>query len=156
MDRHIQGQTEGRWTVINHNSSSWALWAQVSIKADMLVTSIFLLAITFSTLPSTNFHFWVTVFFSTNVFSLDKSEIISFDKGLTHYQMTNFRLFQTERVCRWQFQIWRKWQKIIQTGRKHCGKRRNGSLRAISPFPTVFSKGLFPKGVKRCHCGGMG
>ena len=26
-------------------------------------------------------------------------------KGLTHYQMTNFRLFQTERVCRRQFQI---------------------------------------------------
>ena len=25
--------------------------------------------------------------------------------GLTHYQMTNFRLFQTERVCRRQFQI---------------------------------------------------
>ena len=36
-------------------------------------------------------------------------------------------------------------------GRKHCGKRRNCSLRAISPFPTVFSKGLFPRGVKRCH-----
>ena len=26
------------------------------------------------------------------------------------------------------------------------------ALRAISPFPTVFSKGLFPRGVKRCHC----
>ena len=29
-------------------------------------------------------------------------------------------------------------------------------LRAISPFPTVFSKGLFPRGIKRCHCVGMG
>ena len=58
---------------------------------------------------------------------------------LTHYQTTNFRLFQTERVCRRQFQIRRKWQKAIQAGRKHCGKRRNCSLRAISPFPTVFS-----------------
>ena len=27
------------------------------------------------------------------------------------------------------------------------GKRRNCSLRAISPFPTVFSKGLFPWGT---------
>ena len=27
---------------------------------------------------------------------------------------------------------------------------------AISPFPSVFSKGLFPRGVKRCHCVGMG
>ena len=75
---------------------------------------------------------------------------------LTHYQTTNFRLFQTERVCRQQFQIWRKWRKVIQMGRKHCGKRRNCSLRAISPFPTVFSKGLFLRGVKRSHCVGMG
>ena len=76
--------------------------------------------------------------------------------SLTHYQMTNFRLFQIERACRWQFQIWQKWKKVIQTGRKHCGKRRNCSLRAISPFPTVFSKGLFPWGTKRRHCVGMG
>ena len=50
----------------------------------------------------------------------------------------------------------KKWQKAIQTGSKHCGKRRNCSLWAISPFPTVFSKGLLPRGVKRCHCVGMG
>ena len=74
---------------------------------------------------------------------------------LTHYQTTNFRLFQNERVCRRQFQIWWKWKKVIQIGRKHCGKRRNCSLRAISPFPTVFSKSLFPRGVKRRHCVGM-
>ena len=45
-------------------------------------------------------------------------------------------------------------QKVMQMGRKHCGKRRNCSLRAISPFPIVFSKGLFAWGVKRCHCVG--
>ena len=89
----------------------------------------------------------------------ERTEIVAqwngaFNRLLTHYQMTNFRLFQTERVCRRQFQIWRKWKK--ETGRKHCGKRKNCSLRAISPFPTVFSKGLFPRGVKRCHCVGMG
>ena len=49
-------------------------------------------------------------------------------------QTTNFRLFQTERVCRWQFQIWWQFQKVLQIGRKHLGKRRNCSLRAISPF----------------------
>ena len=75
---------------------------------------------------------------------------------LTHYHTTNFRLFQTERASRRQFQIWRKWKKGIQTGGKHCGKRRNCSLRAISPSPTVFSKGLFPRGIKRCQCVGMG
>ena len=44
--------------------------------------------------------------------------------ALTHYQMTNFRLFQTERVCRRQFQIWRKWLKVNQTGRKHWEKEK--------------------------------
>ena len=52
--------------------------------------------------------------------------------------------------------------KFNENGRKlskrveNTGKRRNCSLRAISPFPTVFSKGLFPRGVKRCHRVGMG
>ena len=40
--------------------------------------------------------------------------------------------------------------------KKHCGKRRNCLLRTISPFPTVFLKGGFPRGVKTCHCVGMG
>ena len=65
---------------------------------------------------------------------------IRFCYQLTHYQTTNFRLFQAERVCRRQFQIWQKWQKVIQMGRKHCGKRRNCLLRAISPFPSVFKR----------------
>ena len=88
---------------------------------------------------------------SANPLSLEESKIGRLVMGLTHYETTNFRLFQTERVCRQQFQIWRKWQKVIQKGRKHCGKRRNCSLRAISPFPRVFSKGFFPRDVKRCH-----
>ena len=73
--------------------------------------------------------------------------------ALSHYQTTNFRLFQTERVCRRQFQIWRKWQKVIQTDRKQCGKRKNCSLWAISPFLHCFQKtcsanaGLFGKGL---------
>ena len=47
-------------------------------------------------------------------------------------------------------------RKLAKRVEKHCGKRRNCSLRAIYPFPTVFSKGLFHRGVKRCHCVGMG
>ena len=90
------------------------------------------------------------------IFSIINSFFSCNQTYLTHYQTTNFRLFQTERVCRRQFRIWQKWQIVIQTNRKHCGKRRNCSLRAIAPFPTVFSKGLFPRGVKRCHCVGMG
>ena len=33
--------------------------------------------------------------------------------------------------------------KFNEKGRKHCGKRRNCSFRAISRFPTVFSKDLY-------------
>ena len=135
----------------------------------------------FSILPETISKFRPTfILLSANSYNLDQSKNVTFGKGLnlgcmywgwflsfgkglrlvkdplTHYQTTNFRLFQIERLYRWQFKIWRKSQKAIQTGRKHCGKRRNCSLRAISPFPTVFSKGLFPRGVKRCHCLGMG
>ena len=44
---------------------------------------------------------------------------------LTLSQTKNFRPFQTEIFFRRQFHIARKWQKVLQTGRKHCGKRRN-------------------------------
>ena len=57
---------------------------------------------------------------------------------LTHYQMTNFRLFQTERVCRRQFQIWRKWQKVIQMGRKPIMSNFSFSH---SVFKTLVSQG---------------
>ena len=33
--------------------------------------------------------------------------------------------------------------KFSKSVAKHCGKRRNCSLQAISPFPTVFSKDLY-------------
>ena len=69
-------------------------------------------------------------------------------QNLTLSQTTNSRLFQTERLCRQQFKIWWKWQKVLLKGRKHCGKRRNCSLRAMSPFPTVFLKDLYCRHVK--------
>ena len=36
------------------------------------------------------------------------------------------------------------------------GKRKKCSLRAISPFPTVFSKGLYQRHVKTMDCMGKG
>ena len=75
---------------------------------------------------------------------------------LTLSQTTKFRLFQTQRLCRRQFQIWWKWQEVLQMGIKHCGKRRNCSLRAISPFPSVFSKDLYCRRVKTRACFGKG
>ena len=39
--------------------------------------------------------------------------------------------------------------KFFQKGEKHCGKRRNCSLRAISSFPIVFSKDLYSRHIKQ-------
>ena len=85
------------------------------------------------------------------------AEKIIFVLDLTLFQTTNFRFFQTERVCRWQFQVWRKWQIVLQTVRKHCGKRKKLLFMSIfSFFYTVFKRlvlqarknqGLFGKGL---------
>ena len=82
--------------------------------------------------------------------------------GLTLSQTTNFRLFQIQRVCRltdfagnnfkFDENEKKKKKKILDRDRKHCGKRRNCSFRAISPFPTVFSKDLYCRHVKTTAC----
>ena len=41
---------------------------------------------------------------------------------LTHYQTTNFRLFQTERVCRRQFQIDENGRKLSKQAENTVGK----------------------------------
>ena len=69
-------------------------------------------------------------------------------QGLTLSQTKNYRLFQTKRVCRGQFERWRKWQKVFQKDKKHCRKRGNCLFRAIFPFPIVFSKDLCNRHVK--------
>ena len=54
------------------------------------------------------------------------------------------------------FKVDENGRKFSKTGRKHCGKRRNCSLRAISPFPSVFSKALYCRHVKTRACLGKG
>ena len=76
----------------------------------------------------------------------------SFKFRLTLFQTTNFRTFRTQKICRRQFQIENDGRKIPETGRKHWGKRRSCSLRATSPFPTVFSKDLHLRHVKTRAC----
>ena len=63
-----------------------------------------------------------------------------------------FRLFQTERACRRQFEFDENGRKFSVTGRKHCGERRNCSLRAIYPFPTLFSKDFNCRRVNTRGC----
>ena len=68
-------------------------------------------------------------------------------------QMTNFRLVQTERDNNFiSDRNGRKFSIVIE----NSGKRRNCLLRAISPFPTVFSKHLYCRQVKTRACLGKG
>ena len=110
----------------------------------------------FSLSSAWSFNFKQTKIWSFSIELNGIHVLLSIFLVLTHYQMINFRLFQTERVCRRQFQIWQKWQKVIQMGRKHCGKRRNCLLRAISPFLTVFSKGFVSQGRQKVSLCGNG
>ena len=76
---------------------------------------------------------------------------------LTHYQTTSFRLFQTERFADDNFKFDENGRKLSKWVENTVGKGEIApNERAISPFPTVFSKGLFPRGVKRRHRVGMG
>ena len=75
---------------------------------------------------------------------------------INHYQMTNFRLFQTERVCRRQFQILRKWQKAIQMGRKPVGKGEIAHYKQFLLFPQCFLKACFPGGGRGIPNGVIG
>ena len=47
-------------------------------------------------------------------------------------------------------------REVLQMIRKHCGKRKNCSLQAISLFPTVVSKDLSCRQVKTRPCLGKG
>ena len=49
-----------------------------------------------------------------------------------------------------------KWKISAIYGRKHCEKRRNCLLQAISPFLTMFPKAIYLMCVKMWHCVIMG
>ena len=59
---------------------------------------------------------------------------------LTLSQTTIFRLIQTGRVCRWQFQIWWKWQKAFQTNWKLREKEKLLGTSNFSFSPQCFQK----------------
>ena len=64
-----------------------------------------------------------------------------------------FRLVQIENICRKQNESQKKENEIcFGKGRKHCGKRRKCRLPAFSPFPTMFSKGFFPRFITSRDC----
>jgi hypothetical protein len=82
--------------------------------------------------------FWNCCLHSLPIFTMQK--LCCIGKGLILYQMTNFRLFQTERVCRRQFWIWWKWKKVLRKGRKHWEKERLLVTSNFFIFHSVFLK----------------
>ena len=46
------------------------------------------------------------------------------------------------------FKFDEKWQRAIQTGRKHCGKRRTARYKQFLLFPQCFQKACFPGASK--------
>ena len=60
------------------------------------------------------------------------------------------------KTCRRQNNSNSKVEICIGKSRKHFGKKRKCWLPAFSPFPTMFSKAFFSRGVKSWDCVVMG
>ena len=67
---------------------------------------------------------------------------------LTYYQTTNFRLFQTERVCRQQFQIDKNGRKLSKWVENTVGKGEIARNEQFLLFPQCFQKACFPGASK--------
>ena len=78
-------------------------------------------------------------------FSLGLGTVITF---LTHDQTTNFRLFQTERVCRSQFQFDENGSKLSKWVENTVGKGEIACYKQFLLFPQCFQKACFPGASK--------
>ena len=70
--------------------------------------------------------------------------------GLTHYQTTNFRLFQTERICRRNFKFDKCGIKLSKWVENTVGKGKIAHYEQSLLFSLCFQKACFPgvsKGV---------
>ena len=85
--------------------------------------------------------------FSINLYVQDGQNM-----ALAHYQTTNFRLFQTERVCRRQFQISRNERKLSKQVENTVGKGEIARDEQFLLFPQCFQKACFPGRQKVSLC----
>ena len=69
--------------------------------------------------------------------------------------MTNFDSSKLKDFAHHEFKFDENGKKFSKQA-ENTGKKRNCSLRAISPFPTVFSKGFYCRHVKARACLGKG
>ena len=67
---------------------------------------------------------------------------------LTHYQTTDFRLFQTERVCRRHFKFDKNGRKLSKWVENTMGKGEIARYKQFLLFPQSFQKACFPGASK--------
>ena len=72
--------------------------------------------------------------------------------SLSLSQTANFSLFQTESISRQQFQIWWKWQKVLQKGRKMLWDKEKLLIKSNFSSFHSFSKDWFCRHVKSRAC----
>ena len=73
-------------------------------------------------------------------------------KNLTLSQTTILGSSKLKEIADDNFKFDGNGRKVLQTGRKHRGKVRNCSSRAISPFPAVLSKDVNFRHIKTWAC----
>ena len=83
-----------------------------------------------------------------NAFNLVTSKILSFGKELTHYQTTNFRLFQTGSVCKDIFKFDENGRKLSKRVENTVGKGEIAHYEQFLFFPQCFQKACFPEASK--------
>ena len=67
---------------------------------------------------------------------------------LTRYQTTNFRLFQTERVCEENFKFDENGRQLSKQIENTGGKGKNAHYKQFLLFPQCFQKACFPGASK--------
>ena len=104
----------------------------------------------FSTLSKSNFNFSVTfILLSANAFTLDHPKILSFGKGLTHYQMTNYSS-KLKGFADDNFKFDENGRKLSKPVENSVGKGEIARYEQFLLFPHCFQQACFPgvsKGV---------
>ena len=95
------------------------------------------------------------IYFCLITLFLNYQAVIGDNFSTLHYLFTkrqNFHLVQIESICRQKTECNLKTEILFGMFRRHCGKWRKCWLPAFSPFPTMFSKAVFSRGVKSQDC----
>ena len=95
---------------------------------------------------NTGNHHFSTMFFSS--FWANICHLICKSNALTHYKTTNFRLFQTDRVCSFNFKFDEIGRKLSKQVENTVGKGEIARYKQFLLFPQCFQKACFPGASK--------